>query len=124
MYIRNLSFHFVFIYRVPSTICTRNEDVCYSQHTPFGIVSRGCFDVYNNLTMYVCSCNICNYISISEMPHIFSTKRDWIGNVIELSRTKSFRKSIFKDMSCLTCEVNAAVTGTLINNTDCLEGNM
>ncbi|XP_050348944.1 uncharacterized protein LOC126772584 [Nymphalis io] len=109
---------------IPSVICKNNEDMCYSQHTPFGIVNRGCFNIHRNLTTYVCSCNLCNYISISEMPHIFSMKRDWIENVIELSRTKSFRSSIFKDMSCLRCEVNATLTTDLIYKTNCLEGHI
>ncbi|XP_047531431.1 uncharacterized protein LOC125067096 [Vanessa atalanta] len=112
---------------IPSIICKNNEDMCYSQHTPFGIVNRGCFNIYRNLTTYVCSCNLCNYISISEMPHIFSMKRDWIENVIELSRTKSFRNSIFKDMSCLRCEVNTTKTvmaEDVSANTNCLEGHI
>lgn len=94
-------------------------------HTPFGIVDRGCFDVNHNLSTYVCSCNLCNYISISEMPYMFSGKQDWLENVKELYRTKRLRNSIHKDMSCLRCEVNATLKTTdMLDNENCLAGNM
>ncbi|XP_026749127.2 uncharacterized protein LOC113509899 [Galleria mellonella] len=110
---------------ISSTICARDDDLCYSLHTPFGIIDRGCFNTNHNLTTYVCSCNLCNYISISEMPYIFSKKRDWIENVVELSRTRHFRKSVFKDMSCLKCEVNMTTsTGDILDKANCLEGNV
>ncbi|CAG5027829.1 unnamed protein product [Parnassius apollo] len=110
---------------VPSVICDHEEDLCYSQQTPFGLIDRGCFNGNLNLTTYVCSCNLCNYISISEMPYIFSKKKDWIENVIDLSRSKSFRTSIYKDMSCLSCEVNATTkTLDMLDNSLCLEGNI
>lgn len=106
-------------------MCQHDDDVCYSLHTPFGIVDRGCFNVNHNITTYVCSCNLCNYISISEMPLMFSKKRDWVDNVIELSRTRHFRKSVFKDMSCLRCEVNTTTkTGDMLDSANCLEGSM
>ncbi|XP_072932371.1 uncharacterized protein [Epargyreus clarus] len=110
---------------MPSILCEREDDLCYSQHTPFGIIDRGCFNINHNLTLFVCACNLCNYISISEMPYIFANKRDWIENVIELSRAKRFRESIFKDMSCLRCEVNVtAKTGDVVADTNCLDGNI
>ncbi|XP_037296315.1 uncharacterized protein LOC115441766 [Manduca sexta] len=110
---------------IPSIMCEREEDLCYSQHTPFGIIDRGCFNVNHNLTTYVCSCNLCNYISISEMPYIFSNKRDWVDNVVELSRTRHFRKSVFKDMTCLRCEVNVTTKrGDMLDSANCLEGNV
>ncbi|KAM3964980.1 uncharacterized protein ACR2FA_000867 [Aphomia sociella] len=110
---------------ISTTICNHDDDLCYSLHTPFGIVDRGCFNVNYNLTTYVCSCNLCNYISISEMPNIFSKKRDWIDNVVELSRTRHYRKSVFKDMSCLKCEVNITIkTGDMLDKANCLEGNI
>nr|XP_034829460.1 uncharacterized protein LOC117986695 [Maniola hyperantus] len=110
---------------IPSNLCEREEDLCYSQHTPFGIVDRGCFNVNHNLSAYVCSCNLCNYISISEMPYLFSTKRDWVENVIELSRTRRLRRSVLKEMSCLRCEVNVSTeTGDMLDNANCLEGNV
>lgn len=106
-------------------VCERDDDLCYSLHTPFGIVDRGCFNINHNLTTFVCSCNLCNYISISEMPFMFTKKGDWVGNVIELSRTKHFRKSVFKDMSCLRCEVNTTTRiGDMLDSANCLEGNM
>lgn len=106
-------------------MCERENDLCYSMHTPFGIIDRGCFNVNFNLTIYVCSCNLCNYISLSEMPYIFATKQDWVDNVVELSRTRHFRKSIFKSMSCLRCEVNTTIkTDAMIESANCLEGNM
>ncbi|CAK1585525.1 unnamed protein product [Parnassius mnemosyne] len=110
---------------IPSVICDHEEDLCYSQQTPFGLIDRGCFNGNLNLTTYVCSCNLCNYISISEMPYIFSKKKDWIENVIDLTRSKSFRTSIYKDMSCLSCEVNSTTkTLDMLDNALCLEGNM
>ncbi|XP_028040554.1 uncharacterized protein LOC114250760 [Bombyx mandarina] len=110
---------------VPSILCEREDDLCYSMHTPFGIIDRGCFNVNYNISTYVCSCNLCNYISISEMPYIFSSKRDWVDNVVELSRTIRFRKSVFKDMSCLRCEVNVTTErGDMLDSANCLEGNV
>ncbi|KAJ0183359.1 hypothetical protein K1T71_001335 [Dendrolimus kikuchii] len=110
---------------ISSTVCDREDDLCYSQHTPFGIVDRGCFNINHNMSTYVCACNLCNYISISELPYIFSNKRDWVDNVIELSRTRNFRKSVFKDMSCLRCEVNVTTkTGDMLDSANCLEGNV
>ncbi|CAG4930621.1 unnamed protein product [Colias eurytheme] len=110
---------------IPSTVCEQDEDLCYSQHTPFGIIDRGCFNINRNITLYVCSCNLCNYLAISEMPQIFSTKRDWIENVIEMSRTKRFRLSVFKDMTCLRCEANVTrKSKDIVESTNCLEGNM
>ncbi|CAH1636416.1 unnamed protein product [Spodoptera littoralis] len=110
---------------IPSIMCEHDDDVCYSLHTPFGIVDRGCYNVNHNISTYVCSCNLCNYISISEMPFMFSKKRDWIDNVIELSRTRHFRKSVFKDMSCLRCEVNTTTkTGDMLDSANCLEGSI
>uniref|UniRef100_A0A2A4JXU4 Uncharacterized protein n=1 Tax=Heliothis virescens TaxID=7102 RepID=A0A2A4JXU4_HELVI len=110
---------------ITSIMCERDDDLCYSLHTPFGIIDRGCFNVNHNLTTYVCSCNLCNYISISEMPFMFTHKRDWVDNVIELSRTRHFRKSVFKDMSCLRCEVNTTTkTGDMLDSANCLEGNI
>ncbi|XP_021181714.3 uncharacterized protein LOC110370293 [Helicoverpa armigera] len=110
---------------ITSVMCERDDDLCYSLHTPFGIMDRGCFNVNHNLTTYVCSCNLCNYLSISEMPFMFSHKRDWVDNVIELSRTRHFRKSVFKDMSCLRCEVNTTTkTGDMLDSANCLEGNI
>ncbi|KAJ8716722.1 hypothetical protein PYW07_003349 [Mythimna separata] len=110
---------------ITSMMCERDDDLCYSLHTPFGIVNRGCFNINHNLTTYVCSCNLCNYISISEMPFMFAKKGDWVGNVIELSRTKHFRKSVFKDMSCLRCEVNTTTRkGDMLESANCLEGNI
>ncbi|XP_059057513.1 uncharacterized protein LOC131851100 [Achroia grisella] len=110
---------------ISSVICARDDDLCYSLHTPFGIIDRGCFNTNHNLTTYVCSCNLCNYISISEMPYIFSKKQDWIDNVVELSRTRHFRKTVFKDMSCLKCEVNMTIKkGDMLDKANCLEGNV
>ncbi|KAH9627673.1 hypothetical protein HF086_016827 [Spodoptera exigua] len=110
---------------IPSVMCEHDDDVCYSLHTPFGIVDRGCYNVNHNMSTYVCSCNLCNYISISEMPLMFSKKRDWVDNVIELSRTRHLRKSVFKDMSCLRCEVNTTTkTGDMLDSANCLEGNI
>ncbi|XP_028175936.1 uncharacterized protein LOC135075887 isoform X2 [Ostrinia nubilalis] len=110
---------------IPATVCQRDDDLCYSMHTPFGVIDRGCYNANHNLTTYVCACNLCNYISISEMPYIFSKKREWVDNVVELSRTRHFRKSVFKDMSCLKCESNAtAKTGDMLDTANCLEGNI
>ncbi|XP_038214294.1 uncharacterized protein LOC119834083 [Zerene cesonia] len=110
---------------IPSTVCEQDEDLCYSQHTPFGIIDRGCFNINRNVTVYVCSCNLCNYLAISEMPQIFSSKRDWIENVIEMSRTKRFRLSVFKDMTCLRCEANVTrISKDIVESTNCLEGNI
>ncbi|CAB3226685.1 unnamed protein product [Arctia plantaginis] len=110
---------------IQSVMCEHDDDLCYSMHTPFGIIDRGCYNSNHNLTTYVCSCNLCNYISISEMPYTFNTKQDWIDNVIEISRTRHFRKSIFKDMSCLRCEVNSTVQkADLIESANCLEGSI
>ncbi|XP_047514595.1 uncharacterized protein LOC125055910 isoform X1 [Pieris napi] len=110
---------------ISSIVCEQDEDLCYSQHTPFGLVDRGCFNINRNITTYFCSCNLCNYIAISEMPHIFSRKQDWIENVKEMSRLKRFRRSIFKDMSCLRCEINGTTkSGDILYSTNCLEGNI
>lgn len=58
------------------------------------------------------------------MPRIFSTRKDWIENVIELSRTKRLRKTILKDISCLRCEVNSETAKDTLEIANCLEGNM
>ncbi|XP_050674465.1 uncharacterized protein LOC126971981 [Leptidea sinapis] len=110
---------------VPTITCDRQQDLCYSQHTPFGLVDRGCFNVNHNITTYVCSCNLCNYLAISGLSVIFSTKQDWKDNVIEMSRTKRFRRTILKKMSCLKCEVKMSTkTGDDVDRVNCLEGNM
>ncbi|XP_045522724.1 uncharacterized protein LOC123713205 [Pieris brassicae] len=110
---------------ISSIVCEQDEDLCYSQHTPFGLVDRGCFNINRNITTYYCSCNLCNYIAISEMPHIFSRKQDWIEYVKEMSRLKRFRRSIFKDMSCLRCEINGTTKSEdILYSTNCLEGNI
>ncbi|CAK1555172.1 unnamed protein product [Leptosia nina] len=110
---------------IPSTLCEEDEDICYSQHTPFGLVDRGCYNINRNITTYFCACNLCNYIAISEMPHIFSRKQDWVENVIEITRNRRLRQSIYKDMSCLRCEVNITTkSGDILDNTNCLEGNI
>ncbi|RVE54042.1 hypothetical protein evm_001445 [Chilo suppressalis] len=110
---------------IPSTVCERDDDLCYSMHTPFGVIDRGCFNVNHNLTTYVCSCNLCNYISISEMPYIFSKKQDWIDNVIELARMRSFRHSVMKEMSCLKCEANSTVkSADVLETSNCLQGSI
>lgn len=105
--------------------CDREEDICYSLQTPFGLVDRGCYNINLNMTTYVCACNLCNYISISEMPYVFSKRKDWLDNVIDLARSNSFRTSIYKDMSCLSCEINTTkVTSDALYTINCLEGNM
>ncbi|XP_075975687.1 uncharacterized protein LOC142976284 [Anticarsia gemmatalis] len=110
---------------IQSVVCARDDDMCYSMHTPFGIIDRGCFNANHNLTTYVCSCNLCNFMSISEMPYTFANKHDWVDNVIELSRTRGFRKSVFRDMSCLRCEVNTTQQkGDVLDGANCLEGNI
>lgn len=125
LYMKNCFLLWFLNFRIQSVMCEHDDDLCYSMHTPFGIIDRGCYNSNHNLTTYVCSCNLCNYISISEMPYTFNTKQDWIDNVIEISRTRHFRKSIFKDMSCLRCEVNSTVQkADLIESANCLEGSM
>ncbi|CAG9787693.1 unnamed protein product [Diatraea saccharalis] len=110
---------------IPSRVCERDDDLCYSLHTPFGVIDRGCFNVNHNLTTYVCSCNLCNYISISEMPYIFSKKQDWIDNVIELARMRKFRRSVMKEMACLKCEANLSLKNSnTLETSNCLHGNL
>ncbi|KAL4716095.1 hypothetical protein ACJJTC_013872 [Scirpophaga incertulas] len=111
---------------IPSTVCERDGDLCYSQHTPFGVIDRGCFSVNHNLSTYVCSCNLCNYIPITEMPYIFLSKLDWIDNVVDLSYARRLRKSVLKEMSCLRCETNSSIVNGMnsMDETNCLEGNM
>ncbi|XP_073955049.1 uncharacterized protein isoform X2 [Choristoneura fumiferana] len=110
---------------VPSIACQHEDDVCYTMHTPFGIVDRGCFNVKYNLTEYVCSCNLCNYIPVTELPHRFSHKKEWVENVIEQSNTINFKKSVFKDMTCVACEVNAtSISPNVQDNNNCYEGNV
>lgn len=76
------------------------------------------------MSTYVCSCNLCNSIAITEMPYTFSKKQDWIENVVDMSRTRHLRRSVFRDMSCLTCIVHNDSKDPALNDSYCLEGNM
>ncbi|XP_049872897.1 uncharacterized protein LOC126371624 [Pectinophora gossypiella] len=107
---------------IPSMVCEYDDSLCYSLHTPFGIVDRGCFSMQHNMTTYVCACNLCNYESITDMPIIFSNKRDWIENVFDLTYSRRLKKSVFKGMTCLKCETNSTAGGDPIDNSNCLEG--
>ncbi|XP_045536056.1 uncharacterized protein LOC106711354 [Papilio machaon] len=110
---------------LPHTRCENEEDLCYTQQTPFGLIDRGCFNVNQNITTYVCSCNLCNYIPISDMPYKFSKRKDWLDNIIDISRTRDFRSSIFKNMSCLSCEVNyTSPSSILLEHINCQDGNI
>ncbi|KAL0880264.1 hypothetical protein ABMA27_002721 [Loxostege sticticalis] len=110
---------------IPATFCKRDENLCYSQHTPFGVIDRGCYNSNEDLTTYVCACNLCNYISIAETPFLFSSKSEWADNVLELSRMRNLRKSILKDMACLKCEVNAtSKKEDMSDAANCLQGNI
>ncbi|GBP14903.1 hypothetical protein EVAR_75479_1 [Eumeta japonica] len=111
---------------LPTVQCPNADDLCYSQHTPFGVVNRGCYNMNSNVNVFVCSCNLCNYISFTEMPYIFSNHQEWAKNVEELSRMIHFRKSIYKRMSCLSCYVNTTNTEQIDNddNAYCLDGNV
>lgn len=100
--------------------CQDKDDVCYSQHTPFGVVNRGCFNTRKNLTIFVCAFNLCNHASITDLPYMFKTKEDWVKNVMELSRLKYLTKNVFKDMRCLHCEVNGT-TKNLVSDGDVME---
>lgn len=104
-------------------VCENNRDKCYSLHTPFGIVDRGCFDVRKNVSVYVCSCNRCNSRSMNDMPVTFDTKQDWIENVVYMSYSRRLRRSILKELSCLHCEVQTA-NRLDIESGDCLDGNV
>lgn len=107
---------FIYIFRKSlAIVCQDKDDECYSQTTPFGVVHRGCFNARKNLTTYVCACNFCNHIPITELPYMFQSKSYWVKNVIELSRSQYLSRIVFKDMSCLRCEVNGT-SKSLVNN--------
>ncbi|XP_026319258.1 uncharacterized protein LOC113229791 [Hyposmocoma kahamanoa] len=109
--------------QIPSMVCENDRDKCYSLHTPFGIVDRGCFDIQKNVSVYVCSCNHCNSKSINDMPVMFDTKQDWIKNVIDLSYLRRLKRSILKEISCLHCEVQTAQHSDR-ESADCVDGNV
>lgn len=104
-------------------VCDNDRDKCYSLHTPFGIVDRGCFNVQHNVSVYVCSCNQCNSKSINDMPVMFDTKQDWIKNIIDMSYSRRLKKSILKELSCLHCEVQTTEHSDR-ESADCIDGNV
>lgn len=104
-------------------VCENDRDNCYSLHTPFGIVDRGCYNIHQNISIYVCACNLCNSKSINDMPIMFNTKQDWIKNVINLSYSRRLKKSILHELSCLHCEVQSAEHSDR-ESADCIDGNV
>lgn len=104
-------------------VCENERDKCYSLHTPFGIVDRGCYNVQQNVSIYVCSCNQCNSKSINDMPVMFDTKQEWIKNIVDLSYSRRLKKSILRELTCLTCEVQKAEHSDR-ESSDCIDGNV
>lgn len=102
--------------------CPNDGSVCYSLHTPFGIVERGCYNELHNESIYVCGCNLCNYLSLSEMPYVFKNKKEWVDNIHDLSHWRQLTKTVHKNMVCLHCEVDG--TKNEPEYTNCSEGTM
>ncbi|KAJ2945213.1 hypothetical protein O0L34_g9283 [Tuta absoluta] len=108
---------------IPSTVCNSEEDVCYSMHTPFGIVDRGCYNSSNNMSTHVCGSNLCNYIDIMDLPVMFASKQEWIQNMLDLTHFKRLRMSTMQDLMCLDCEGKNTTDDAFYYN-NCLEGNL
>lgn len=99
--------------------------MCYSMHTPFGIVDRGCTNPYSSLSTFVCADQLCNTMTISELPFVFSKKYEWKRNVKEIiNYFHEVRENPAHTLICLKCEANVTFSGTTQNNIKCLSGSL
>ncbi|XP_053604688.1 uncharacterized protein LOC128671890 [Plodia interpunctella] len=104
--------------------CKRTTDRCLSIHTPFGIVTRGCYDISRKQVLYFCAADLCNNIPVRDVLRRLNmgNKKKWVQDVADLSHARRLRHTTKKGLKCLSCSVSSDDSKSPELKSACWEG--